>query len=323
MVNTNGHPPSQDPHLTGSKPARSPRTRAGRKLPFSLNVSGWSELSRGDQTSIERAILAVLRPLIKLALQRGVAHGRFSDLAKEAYVEVARDELAGPVRKPTASRISIQTGLTRREVGRLLKNEGVVSQDSPRTRFNRAARVLTAWCNDADFVDGRGGPASLPFESEDEHSFSDLVRIHGADVPPRAVLDEMVRVGAVRRQKDGRYRLTQRGYVPLSDDDEKLAILGSDVADLISTIDHNLDPDSGAPFYQRKVSYDNLPASYLPKLQALVGREAQRLLERLNRDMARYDRDLNPPAKGSSSTEDRIRAMVGVYFYQEERDDED
>ena len=51
-------------------------------------------MSTSDHNAIERAVLAVLRPLIKVALQRGMAHGRFSDLAKEAYVDVSRD-LAG------------------------------------------------------------------------------------------------------------------------------------------------------------------------------------------------------------------------------------
>ncbi|MFK7894774.1 MAG: DUF6502 family protein [Myxococcota bacterium] len=288
-------------------------------------------MSSPGHSAIERAVLAVLRPLIKVALKRGMAHGRFSDLAKEAYVDASRELASEPGKKPNASRISIQTGLTRREVGRLLKDEGVISKDSPRTRFNRAARVLGAWCEDADFRDGRGGPAALPFESEEDVSFSDLVRAHGADVPPRAVLDELLSVGAVRQQKDGRFRLLERGYVPRSDEDEKLAILGADVADLVSTIEHNLDPEASEPFFQRKVSYDNLPAGYLPKLRALVRKDAQQLLEKLNRDMAKQDRDLKPASRAArvgrsaqgSEAEDRHRAMIGIYFYQEELDDED
>lgn len=152
-----------------------------------------------DLSAIERAILAVVRPLIRIALKRGVAHGRFSDIAKQAYVDVARDDFSLSGRKPNASRIAIQTGLTRREVGRLLKDQGVVSKDSPRTRFNRAARVILAWCTDDTYLDGRGGPASLPFESDEQPSFVDLVRSHGADVPPRAVLDELLGAGSTLR----------------------------------------------------------------------------------------------------------------------------
>jgi len=283
-------------------------------------------LARADHSSVERAVLAVLRPLIRLALRLGVAHGRFSDLAKEAYVDVSRDHFSGPRQKPTASRVAILTGLTRREVGRLLKHEGPSASESPRTRFNRAARVLGAWSSDRKYLNARGAPASLPFDSEDGVNFMELVREHGADVTPRAVLDELLRVGSVKQLKNGRYRPVHRSYVPQSDD-EKLAILGTDVADLISTIDHNLDLESESPYFQRKVSYDNLPEDYFPKLQALVAREAQNLLVRLDRDMSKYDRD-SPEGKARAkkagrSKGTRHRAMLGIYFYRDNQDEKD
>jgi len=284
-------------------------------------------LTRAKKSSVDRAVVAVLRPLIKLALRLGVAHGRFSDLAKEAYVDVSREHFSGPGRGATASRIAVLTGLTRREVGRLLKGEEPGPSETPRTRFNRAARVLGAWSLDPKYLDRRGLPASLPFESDDGVSFMDLVRDHGADVTPRAVLDELLRVGSVGELKNGRYRQVHRSYVPESGD-EKLAILGTDVADLISTIDHNLDPDTDSSYFQRKVSYDNLPEEYLPKLQKLVGREAQRLLERLDRDMSKHDRDVAPAnaagrtrAKTQANKGKRHRAMLGIYFYQDENDE--
>ncbi len=291
--------------------------------PFATAREIWV-VSPSDYSPVERAILAILRPLLKIALARGVAHGRFSDLAKEAYVDVSREHFSGPGRKATASRIAILTGLTRRDVGRLLKKEDGLVEESPRTRFNRAARVLAAWSSDPDYLDGRGGPASLHYESESGPSITDLVRDHGADVPPRAVLEELIAVGAVRKLKNGQYRPVQRAYVPRTGEEAKLQILGTDVADLISTIENNLDPEASTPLFQRKVSYDNLPASYLPKLRALVEKEAQRLLEDLNRDMAKHDRDVSAKSKRKSSkNDDRSRAMIGVYFFQDEYHDDE
>jgi hypothetical protein len=69
-------------------------------------------------------------------------------------------------------------------------------------------------------------------------SFSSLVADHGADVPPRAVLDELLRVGAVDHLEDGRLRLVERAYIPQTDEDGKLEILGTDVADLLASIEH-------------------------------------------------------------------------------------
>lgn len=66
----------------------------------------------------------------------------------------------------------------------------------------------------------------------------------------------------------GRLRLVRRAYIPQADDEAKLDILGTDVADLISAIEHNLESKAEEPFFQRKVAYDNLPAEYLSELRA-------------------------------------------------------
>ncbi len=261
-----------------------------------------------------RAVVTLLKPLVRLALKRGMAFGQLSELLKRAYVEVARDDFAVPGRKPTVSRIAVLTGLTRKDAKRVLEADpGGDDSAVSRRRINRAARVVSAWVADSDYHDGRGAPGSLPFEDDDAASFSSLVREHGADVTPRAVLDELLRVGAVQSLKDGRIRLVERAYIPEADEGEKLAILGSDVADLIASIEHNLEPESGAPFYQRKVAYDNLPPAYLDELQKRVRVSAQALLEELNEEMAAHDLDLAP----DEATAGGSRAMVGIYYFQE------
>jgi hypothetical protein len=212
----------------------------------------------------------------------------------------------------------VLTGLTRKEASRLMQSGAATPDSGPRRRVNRAARVVSAWVEEATYHDGRGAPASLPFDADDGPSFASLVVEHGADVTPRAVLDELLRVGAVARLKDGRLRLVERAYVPETDEAAKLDILGTDVADLVASIENNLEPKRATAFFQRKVAYDNLPADYLPKLRALLARKGQRLLEELNEDMARHDRDV----RGESDAADPQRAMIGLYYFEEESDDE-
>ncbi|MBW2230728.1 MAG: hypothetical protein JRH17_10090 [Deltaproteobacteria bacterium] len=272
-----------------------------------------------SRNPLEGALFTLLRPLVRLALERGLACGEMVAVLKRAYVDVAQRDFIVEGRKQTASRISLLTGLTRKEVGRMLSVQDPENAWRDRSRVNRAARVLSAWARDPDFLDGRGAPASLPFEVEKGPSFTGLVRRHGADVTARAVLDELVRVGAVGRLKDGRIRPLDRAYVPHSDESEKLAILGTDVADLIAAIDHNIMRPDQEPFYQRKVAYDNLPADYLPKLRALVRRDAQKLLERFDTEMARHDRDVAPDAESPGAK----RAMIGIYYFEDDRDEDD
>ncbi len=279
-----------------------------------------TDVSNASSQALERAVVALMRPLVRLVLKRGMAFGQFAELVKRAYVEAAEEDFAVPGRKLTISRVAVLTGLTRKEASRLMQEEPAVSESQARRRVNRAARVVSAWAVDPAFQDAQGVPLELPFDSggSDEPSFSRLVAHHGADVPPRAVLDELMRVGAVGRRDDGRIHLVERAYIPAGDEAAKLDILGTDVADLIAAIEHNLEPEVAVRYFQRKVAYDNLPADYLPELRALLAERGQALLETLNEDMARHDRDLG----AVTSDAPRRRAMVGIYYFEDENDDE-
>jgi len=163
-------------------------------------------------------------------------------------------------------------------------------------RINRAARVITGWVRDRRFSDESGQPADLPFDGGDV-CFLKLVKLYSGDAPVRAVLDELMRVGVVERTPEGRIRLLERGVHSKDGEIDKIGILGSDTSDLISTIDNNIcHPD--APFFQRKVSYDNLPSEALPELKKLAGEQSQALLELLDRWMSERDRDANPGSPG-------------------------
>jgi hypothetical protein len=264
-----------------------------------------TDVSNSSSQALERAVVALMRPLVRLVLKRGMAFGQF----------------AVPGRKLTISRVAVLTGLTRKEASRLMQEEPAVSESQARRRVNRAARVVSAWAVDPAFQDAQGAPLELPFDSGggDEPSFTRLVALHGADVPPRAVLDELMRVGAVARREDGRIHLVERAYIPAGDEAAKLDILGTDAADLIAAIEHNLGSDVAVPYFQRKVAYDNLPADYLPVLRALLAERGQALLETLNDDMARHDRDLG----AVTSDAPRRRAMIGIYYFEEEHDDDE
>ncbi len=268
---------------------------------------------KGSPTgALAGAVLVLLRPLVRLLLRYGIPYGAFADLAKRVYVDIAGEEFTIPGRKQTVSRISVITGLSRKEVRRILAMEAPDNAEELQ-RYNRAARVISGWVRDRRFLDGAGRPAALPLEKPSP-SFSDLVREHSGDVPARAVLDELERVGAVEQLRDGRIRLRSRAYVPQAGEADKLAILGTDVADLISCIDHNLTCSPDEAFFQRKVAYDNLPREAMGELRRVAAERAQQLLEDLDRWMSARDRDTNPGTTGSG----RKRASVGVYYYEED-----
>ena len=257
------------------------------------------------------AMIRILRPLIHILIRNGISYGTFADLAKWLFVDVAKRDFAIDARKQTLSRISVITGLNRKEVKRVTELP-VPDDQASSERYNRAARVIAGWRRDRLFQNNKGRPADLPVSGEGS-TFQALVKKYSGDMPYRAVLDELIRVGAVVESDDGRVILKARAYLPAGDETMKIHILGTDVAHLISSIRHNLNPDDRGLFYQRKVMYDNLPDEVLAEFRRLSAQSAQKLLEKLDVWLSERDRDSGQAVAGNN----RNVAGLGVYYFEE------
>ena len=256
------------------------------------------------------ALNRILRPLIRILLRNGISYGTFADFVKRLFVDIALREFSIKGRKQSISRISVITGLNRKEVKRLYGQPGPDDQASFE-RYNRAARVIAGWRRDKTFWDEKGRPTELSIAGQGA-TFRELVRRYSGDMPFRAILDELLRVGAVTRTQSGHIKLLARAYLPEKDATMKIHILGTDVGHLISTIGHNLDSGQQGSFFQRKVMYNNLPDEALPEFRKFSSKQAQSLLEKLDRSLSRQDRDVNPTVPGSG----RNIAGVGIYYFE-------
>ncbi len=273
-------------------------------------------MSSGELTRVlNHAVMRLLKPLVRILLRNGISFGQFAELAKRAYVDVASDEFTIPGKPQTTSRVSTITGLTRKDVQRL-KKEPLEHDAKASAKYSRAARVISAWISEPAYLDQQGQPKRLSLEGI-EPSFTALVKDASGDITARTILDELMHIGAVKQLDDGGLELLVRAYVPMGDDAEKIAILGTDVSDLIGTIDHNLSSQPGETYFQRKVCYDNLPQEVMDELRASIVAKAQAALESMNEDMARHDRDRNSKQQGSG----RVRAGLGIFYFQDENKD--
>lgn len=267
-------------------------------------------MEKNKHLILAAAVARILRPLVRILLRNGVSYGTFADIAKSQFVEVARREFTVAGRRPTTSRLAVVTGLTRKEVHRVL-GQSRLNDRASADRYNRAARVVAGWRRDKDFLDSRGAPRALAISGPGD-SFQELVRRYSGDIPHRAVLDELAAEGAVRLSDNDRVRLVERAYVPKADESMKLHILGVDTAYLIDAIGHNLQTGDTAPRLQRKVLYDNLPDEALPEFRRLAHDHSQKLLEKLDGWLSRRDRDTHPEAGG----EGRNVAGLGIFYIE-------
>ena len=251
-----------------------------------------------------------LAPLVRLLLRHGVSHAAFANWAKQVYVDVAASEFGIDGKRPTVSRISIVTGINRKEVKRIADLPAEV--DTGVSKHNRAVRVVTGWLQDDEFRTARGKPRVLSYGDADD-SFNRLVRKHGGDVPARALLDELVRVGTVTR--DGaRIELVHAGYVPHQSEEALLDFFATATRDLLTTLEHNL-AGEGPRRLQMSVAYDNVTDAGLEAFRKLSGERAMALLQALDAELSPYDRDVNPDAEG----EGRHRTGLGVYYIEDGR----
>jgi hypothetical protein len=262
--------------------------------------------------ALNAALIRLLRPLMRLMLRHSMPFSAFEELAKRVCVDVAMNDFALPGKKPSISRAAILTGLTRKDVQRLVTPTDEAS-GVPDERYNRAARVLTGWIRDPEFLGSDSQPRTLGMEGD--AGFAALVRRHSGDVPARAVLDELLRVGAVVQHPDGRLEPVTRAYVPRQGEAEKLDILGADVAALIDTIDHNLQHGATDARFQRKVSYRSIAAEHLPAFRKLSAAHAQTLLEKLDRWLAEHD-EVGP----DDTHIPRAQVGLGIYYMEERLD---
>ena len=253
--------------------------------------------------ALTAAVLHLLRPLVRVLLRHGMAYDEFAELTRRTYVEVAERDFALKGRKQTTSRISVITGLNRKEVARLqtLNARGQPVEEAFAATMNRAAKVVVGWRR--DHADAAGAAAEL-----DATQFSALVRKHSGDMPVRAVLDELRHAGALTQGDDGRYRLHGEGYVPQATDARKITLLGQHASDLLGTIDHNLNRPPEQAHLQQRVFADNIPPERVEALRAALREAGLQALGEARRQLIATDAGDGAAAPGAR------RVTLGVYY---------
>jgi len=260
---------------------------------------------------LSTALYAILKPLIGLMYRNGMAFGEFSRLAKLAYIEVIEKELMEATQKATTSQIAISSGLTRKDVGNLRKELTPDSDPKKHVKQNRATRVISAWISDPEFCSSLGKAKSLNIQG-DHGTFEKLVAQYSGDMPYRAMLKELLRIGAIELKGDDEVDLVRAAYIPSDGENGMYELLGEDVSLLITTIKHNITNENNKPWYQRKVSYNRIPAEHLDEFRELAEKESQLLLVKLNTWLAQHD--MNKQITISSNNP--MKVGVGAYYFE-------
>ena len=259
------------------------------------------------------AIRKILRPIARILLRNGIAYGSFSEIARRVFVEVAYDEFREPKKKQTVSRVSVLTGLTRKEVSRIRDTEPDDDIEAIQ-RYNRAVRVIGGWINDPRYSDKDGVPKVLSIDSS-EPSFASLVKKYSGDIPTKAMLNVLLSAGTVKKDEAGKLSLSNQAYIPSNDPADKLNILGTDVSELITTIDYNITSPETDLRFQRKVSNPNVRPEAMDAFRKMSREKSQSLLEEFDEWL--YANEVN---QESNKDDDGGYVSVGIYYYSDTKD---
>ncbi len=268
--------------------------------------------------SVKEGLLAafrvVVRPLVRILLRHGISFAEFADILKAVYVEVAVSDFKVERKRGTKSRIAVMTGLTRKEVSRIIEIAGTETE-GVRSNLNRMARVLAGWHTDPDFIGPYGMPLEVRYEEEglSAVTFSTLVRRYSGDMSPRSMLDELIRVGVVIETEPGWLKVLRRDYEPQSLAQDSFERVGEVVKNFIDTVDFNLQKEeTGRSRFERIVySPEGIRTQDLDRFGKFVNERCQALLEEIDNWIAQLEMPEN------DDNENVTHTGVGIYHYIE------
>jgi hypothetical protein len=253
------------------------------------------------------AVRRVLLPLVRLLIRHGLTYPQLAELLKGIYVEAADTHFRLDSRRPTDSRISLLTGVHRKDVRRLRASpEGGGAPAS----VSLGAQIAARWAGDSRYRDAAGTPKPLARLRRDggEHSFEALVAGVNRDIRPRAVLDEWLRLGVVALDAQDRVVLRTGAFVPVQGFDEKAWYLGRNVHDHLAAAAHNLE-GAQPPLLERCVYYDRLRPQSVTELADLARAQGMAALQAVNA------RALHLQERDAGSDDAMARISFGAYFY--------
>ena len=260
------------------------------------------------------SIARILRPLARLMIANGITLPTAVEMLKESYVKVASDDFRIADGPPTDTRVSLLTGVHRKDIKRL--REGIRPAGAGgNVALNVLSEVVTRWASDRRYLDKGGRPRALPRSAAggSARSFASLAYGISSDLKPRTILDELLRLGMVSVGEDDCVTLKVEAFVPAKSGEEKAFFFGENAGDHLAAGVHNLLGGS-PPFLDQGVYSDDLSPEAVNELLHVSREQWSEVL----RTLVRRTAELEARDKAASTATQRVN--VGMYFYSEPRE---
>jgi hypothetical protein len=262
-------------------------------------------------SAVLAAVRRLLRPMVGLLIRRGVTFPVLADLLRGLYVDVAANEMIADAKSRTDSRISLMTGVHRKEIRRLRDLE---PQDGAEPAVVTVGTQLIArW-----IAMGAGTAPPLPRAADaGEASFESLVAAVTTDIRPRAVLDDWLAQGLIRVDEQDRVHLDVSAFLPRPGAREQLFFFGRNLHDHLAAGSANVLAPDQAPFLDRSAHYDRISHATARRIELAAREVVDRALREINATALRMIDEAEaagvPPGADAGA-----RINVGVFVYRDD-----
>jgi hypothetical protein len=164
--------------------------------------------------ALAATLQTVLQPFARMLVRRGIGARTVAEIAKRAYVAATIDVLNERELPVTPARLSVFSGLTRREIDQA--QQSLSAPDFQATDLSELSSLLTTWYEDSRYsVAFTGTPSELDFDGPpNKPSFTRLVRECAPKHSPKDVLSFLVNTGAARvNEESGRIQAGSRAFI--------------------------------------------------------------------------------------------------------------
>lgn len=245
----------------------------------------------------------LLRPVIGFFVRKSLKLQDLVEISKSLFVEIAEDEIRKSQAESSISRVSVLTGVHRKDVTRLQTDGTKVKQG-----LDIVTRVLGQWQHDQRFITKAGRTRSLTCQGE-QSEFWQLVRSVSREINPYTLLFEMERAGSIVKTR-GLVKLKSRVYLPKGDIKQGFEFLSEDSEDLIRSVEENVFDVPEQPNLHIKTEYDKIPQNHIPEIREWFLREGSKFHQRARNYLSQFDADINPK---QNITEQPVRIAIGTF----------
>lgn len=261
------------------------------------------------QALFQRVLARLLKPIAKIMIAYNVTLNAAMDALKRALYDAATSDNG----KITDSRVSLLTGLHRKDVRRLRENP---SEHGKRSLINSGSLVVGIWLANAKFQNKNGMPAPLPRLGNDNVlGFNDLVRFSKVDIPVSTLIKTMIEESIIKHDETtDQLTLITGAFLATSDDNLRLDAFEKNLVAHLDAASWNLLKDkTDIAHFERALHVNKLSMSSAATLESEAKILTQNVLETLNK------KALELQEQDADDKNNNQRFSVGAYILSDDK----